>query len=89
MGAPSFHRMIEVLKGTWIYKLKAQEDRDALADFSSAEIKEVIYEEEHNVPTILIILKDGTRRVGHPTELSMKELEALTTWAENLKNNPR
>lgn len=86
---PSFHRMIDVLKGTWIYKLKAGEDRNAPADFSSSEIKDVIYEEEHNIPTILIILKDGTRRVGHPAELSMLELEALTTWAENLKNNPR
>jgi len=81
-------RMIDVLKSTWIYKLRSKEERYD-ADFTFSDIKDVIYEEDCNVPTILVILNDGTRRVGHPTEYRMAELEALTTWAENLRGrNP-
>ncbi len=89
MNAATVARMIEVLKATWVYKLKSKEDRQAEADFSASSIKDVIYEEDHGFPTILVILKDGTRRVGHPAEMTMTELEALTSWAENHKSNPR
>jgi len=34
---------------------------------------------------ILITMKNGAVRLTHPHDLSMKELEALTTWAENLR----
>lgn len=86
--------MIDVLKGTWIYKLHSREDRNEAPEFQVSDLKEVVYEEEQNVPTILFTLKDGTQRLAHPHELNMKELEALTTWAENLKgsqkpSNPR
>lgn len=89
MSAPSFRRMVDVLKGAWIYKLNAKEDRKEAAEFQAVDIKEVVYEEEQNVPSILLTLKDGTQRLAHPHELNMRELEALTTWVENLKNNPR
>lgn len=79
--------MIDVLKGTWIYKLKAADDRDVQGEFGVRDIKEVVYEEERNVPSILIRLKDGTQRLSHPSELNMQELEALTTWAENFKGS--
>lgn len=81
--------MIDVLKGTWIYKLQAGENRKPRAEFKAQDIKEVVYEEIGLKITILITLKDGTQRLDHPHDLNMKELEALTTWAENLKNNPR
>lgn len=85
MTAPSFHRMIEVLKGTWIYKFKAGKSRTAAGEFTAMDIKEVIFEEQGMVIRILITMKDGAVRVVHPDELNMRELEALTTWAENLR----
>lgn len=81
--------MIDVLKGAWIYKLHAGENRKALAEFTAADIKEAVYEEKGMVIRILITMKDGAQRLAHPHDLNMSELEALTTWAENLKNNPR
>jgi hypothetical protein len=81
--------MIDVLKGAWIYKLKAGENRKASGEFTAADIKEAVYEEKGLVITVLITLKDGAVRLAHPHDLNMRELEALTTWAENLKNNPR
>ncbi len=87
MKAPDLARMIDVLKGTWIYKLKAKEDRKSAPEFTASSIKEVIYKEENGVPSILIVTKDGARRFGHPYEFSMTELEALTSWAENLRGS--
>lgn len=75
--------MIDVLKGTWIYKLQEKEDRDEAPEFTLQNIKEVVYQEDRNVPSILITFKDGATRLTHPAELNMRELEALTTWAEN------
>lgn len=94
MSAPSFVRMIEVLKGTWIYKLNAGDDRKASPEFTAADIKEAVYEERGMVIRVLITMKDGAQRLAHPHDLNMRELEALTTWAENLKGrqkptNPR
>jgi len=85
VSAPSLHRMIEVLKGTWIYKFKSGEDRKAHGEFTAADIKEAVYEEKGMVINVLITMKDGSQRLAHPHDLSMKELEALTTWAENLR----
>lgn len=81
--------MIDVLKGAWIYKFNAGENRKALGEFKAADIKEAVYEEKGLVISVLITMKDGSQRLAHPHDLNMSELEALTTWAENLKNNPR
>lgn len=83
--------MIEVLKQTWVYKLHSGEDRKESPEFKASDIKEIVYEEDRGIPSILVTMKDGTQRLDHPAELNMKELEAVTTWAENLKNpsNPR
>jgi hypothetical protein len=80
--------MIEVLKQTWIYKLQAGDDKKAAPEFTSSGIKEIVYEEDRGIPSILITLKDGTQRLDHPYGLNLKELEAVTTWAENLKTKP-
>lgn len=91
MSAPSFVRMVEVLKQTWIYKLQAGDDRKEAPEFTASDIKEIVYEEDRGIPSVLVTLKDGTQRLAHPYELNLKELEAVTTWAENLKKpiNPR
>lgn len=83
--------MIEILKETWVHKLRIREDRKEHPQFAASDIKEIVYEEDRGIPSVLITLKDGTQRLAHPAELNMKELEAVTTWAENLKkpNNPR
>jgi hypothetical protein len=87
VGAGTLARMIDVIKGTWIYKLQAGENRKETPEFISSRIKTVVYREEHSVPSILVILKDGSQRLDHPAEFNMKELEALTHWAENLRNS--
>lgn len=85
MSAPSFVRMIEVLKQTWVYKLHDGENRKEAPEFISSDIKEIVYEEDRGIPSLLVTMKDGTQRFAHPAELNLKELEAVTTWAENLK----
>lgn len=81
--------MIDVLKGAWIYKLHAGDDRKETPEFTPEDIKEVVYEEKGMMISVLVTLKDGTQRLAHPHDLNMRELEALTTWAENRKGvNP-
>lgn len=85
MNASSLARMVDVLKGTWIYKFKAGDNKKALGTFTTADIQEAVYEEKGMTIRILITMKNGAVRLAHPHDLSMKELEALTTWAENLR----
>jgi len=87
--AADLARMVDVLKGTWIYKLKAKEDRESSPAFTASSIKDVVFQEDQGVPFLLIVAKDGIRRFGHPAEFSMTELEAITSWAENQGRKPR
>lgn len=84
MGYSKVNRLIDVLKQTWISKLASGEDREETPRFTAADIKDVVYQEEHNVPSIIFTLKDDTQGLVYTNELNMKELEALAYWAENL-----
>jgi hypothetical protein len=75
--------MIDVLKGTWVYKLHASEDRKETAEFKAEDLKEIVYEETRQVPSLLITMKDGRQRLSHPNDLNMLEIEAITSWAED------
>jgi len=83
VNAATLLRMIDVLKGTWIYKLHAGEDRKEAPEFKVADLKEIVYEELHQVPSLLVTMKDGRQRLAHPNDLNMIEIEALTSWAED------
>lgn len=83
MNSATLARMIDVLKGTWVYKLHAGEDRKETPEFQIKDLKEIIYEELRSVPSLLITMTDGRQRLAHPNDLNMLEIEALTTWAED------
>lgn len=83
VNAATLARMIDILKGTWIYKLHAGENRKETAEFKVVDLKEIVYEELHQVPSLLITMKDGRQRLAHPNDLNMLEIEALTSWAED------
>lgn len=83
MIAATLARMIDVLKGTWVYKLHAGEDRKEVPEIKTSDLKEIVYEETHSVPSLLITMKDGRQRLTHPNDLNMLEIEAITSWAED------